>query len=207
MEKRKFIVGSIFGLATMLVLSAASEFLGLDIFITMLFALLALPFILSAFIVSVSTRASEGIIFSIMTQVLAIITIVLTIMDSVVKLEFYVGTLALGFITVMLLHMERTMRRRRKIAKKRMEAKAVVQAKKERKVEKITVMPEVPEKKKRNGKFVASETGLDAVVHRSSCWIAKRIKPKNKVRFETYAEALQKGYVPCKVCLKKENKK
>ena len=36
--------------------------------------------------------------------------------------------------------------------------------------------------------------------HRPSCTSAQRIKPANLVSFSSKEEAMQAGYVPCKVC-------
>ncbi|MFH1800604.1 MAG: Ada metal-binding domain-containing protein [Candidatus Omnitrophota bacterium] len=36
--------------------------------------------------------------------------------------------------------------------------------------------------------------------HRPSCVWAKRIKPSNLVGFSSKEEAMQAGYIPCKVC-------
>jgi len=205
MEKRKFIIGSILGLAIMFVLSAISEVMGLDVFLVMLFALMALPFVFSAFLVAIGTRPSEATIFTIITQIVAIITIVLTVLDGIVKLELYVGTLALGFISVILLHMERTIMRRRIARHKRISETAMKTEIKRDAEKKIVLVPEVPkEQKKSTGKFVASKNAVENKVHRSTCRIVKSVKPKNKIRFETYSEALQKGYVPCKICLQNE---
>jgi hypothetical protein len=202
MEKRKFIIGSILGLATMLVLSAASEIIGLGIFITIIFALLALPFAISALLVAIGTRPSEATIFAIITQILAVIAIVITVLDAMARLELYAGTMAIGFTAVLLLHMEMTRMQRRIRRKKSIEAKAKEDEMQRKHEEQRAYVPEVPKKKEKpTGKFIASKDAVQSIVHRSNCRIAKRIKPRNRERFETYSEALQKGYVPCKICL------
>jgi len=49
-----------------------------------------------------------------------------------------------------------------------------------------------------NVKYVASvERGK---FHKPSCEWAKRIKSENLITFATREEAIQKGYIPCKVC-------
>ncbi|MFT4309728.1 MAG: hypothetical protein ACMXYL_04530 [Candidatus Woesearchaeota archaeon] len=212
MEKRKFIIGSIFGMATVLTLSAASELAGLDIFITIILALLALPFVFAAFMVSAGTRKSEGIVFAMITQITALITIVLSVLDSLVRIEYYIATLALGFITVMLLFMEKQRKRRRmtSISSRSVATKTSpsIQKNVESETNNVKALPPVPaEKKKTYSRFVASKTAVGAVVHRNNCRLAKKIKPKSRVRFETYSEALEKGYVPCKVCMPDNNGK
>jgi len=39
--------------------------------------------------------------------------------------------------------------------------------------------------------------------HRPSCGYVRRIKPENLISFESREEAINYGYIPCKVCCRK----
>lgn len=63
-------------------------------------------------------------------------------------------------------------------------------------LEKIPVLP-IP-KPSYKGKYVGSKNSNR--FHRPDCKWAKRIKPDNRVWFDTREKALKAGYSPCKVC-------
>ena len=53
-------------------------------------------------------------------------------------------------------------------------------------------------KKSENGKFMGSITSKK--YHRLDCRYALKIKPENRIYFQSIEDAMGQGYLPCKTC-------
>ena len=227
MKNHRLLIGLIFSLAFLTVITATVNILSLDKALGEVFAIVLLPFALVSLYYSVFSRQTAGVLYALISSLLAFVVMINELFLSFFTDIFYLAALAVYFVTVLLLFNELSLSQRvydkRRAADRQAEktARALGEAAKE--ASEASARAKKSDKKstrktasKTSGKtsekpvksassrsrhrLVASLNAETTTFHRSTCQTAKRIKRGNKIYFGSRKEALDKNYSPCKIC-------
>ena len=221
MKSHRLLIGLMFSLAFLTVITATVRILALDVLVGKVFALILLPFALVSLYYSVFSRQTVGVLYAMISSLLAFVVMINELFLSYFTDIFYLAALAVYFVTVLLLfheispsHIGRNSSWKKNADRKSDKTAAALAdaAKRVEAAEKKKAKSSGNQKKgtkkaaaksaaaKSRPKLVASMNAETTAFHRTSCQVAKRIKRSNRLYFSSRKEALDKNYSPCKIC-------